>query len=91
MMGVHAMGPRGPKQADTLIKISEAAKRLCISPKTVLKLINEGTLSACDVSGGRNRLRRTLRMKVSEVDRFLGETTTNDPDPEAGPPNKRTR
>lgn len=68
------------KKPSTLLKIKDAAQRLNMSPRTVLRLVNENSLSAIDVSGGRNRRRRLLRIAAEEVTRFLGVHTTYKPD-----------
>lgn len=65
------------KKVGALLKIKDAASALSLSPKSVLRLINDDSLHAVDVSGRRNRRRRSLRIPAEEVQRFLGANSTH--------------
>lgn len=67
---------------DVLLTIKDIADHLAVSTKTVARLINDDSLHAIDISGGRNPGRRQLRVALSEVQRFLGINSTHKPNNE---------
>ena len=49
---------------DALVKVTEAAKMLCVSPRTIWRMIAEGQLTPV-------RFRRCTRVSLTQISRFL--------------------
>ncbi len=69
------------KKSGGMLRIKPVALELGISSKSVIKLIDNGSLRAIDVSAGQHRSdrRRTLRIAAEELKRFLGAHSTHKP------------
>jgi excisionase family DNA binding protein len=70
-------GTRTPT-ADRLVGINDAAHALGYSPKTIRKLVDQGTLPVVRlVRGGR------LRFRVRDVERLIADGLTDKEEPDA--------
>jgi excisionase family DNA binding protein len=67
------------KPVRPLLSVREAAELISVSPKAVVRLINDDLLRAIDVNAGRKN-RRILRIAPEEITRFLGVNSTHKPD-----------
>lgn len=60
-----------PSNAPELLTVTQAAKYLTLSRKSIETMIKQGTLLAINVSTQRDAQRKQWRLKVSDLDEFL--------------------